>query len=145
MTQKQNGDPVGGKTFLSTSKDSEAGQVRHQHVCVIFLPSRHSLFIRNLFLEPKWWTSITAYRFDNIWGSKSAKSIQNNGRTRTGWLTRTVCWCTLLCRCSSVWPPKWGCGLGPKSSLFAWFGPFWMFLVFKNEIADISVLLPGCP
>jgi hypothetical protein len=41
MTQKQNGDLDGGKTFLSTSKDSEASQVRHLHVSVVFLLLRH--------------------------------------------------------------------------------------------------------
>jgi hypothetical protein len=34
--QKQNGNPVGEKAFLSTCKESEASQVRHLHVCVIF-------------------------------------------------------------------------------------------------------------
>jgi hypothetical protein len=36
LTQKQNGDPAGGKAFLFTSKESEASQVRHLHVCAIF-------------------------------------------------------------------------------------------------------------
>jgi len=34
--QKENGDPVGGNAYLTTSKESEASQVRHLHVCVIF-------------------------------------------------------------------------------------------------------------
>ena len=41
MVQKQNGDPVGGKAVLSTSKESEASQIRRLHVCVIFLLLRH--------------------------------------------------------------------------------------------------------
>ena len=95
-------------------------QGKSGHVCDNF--TFKALFIRDLFLEPKWWTSITACRFYNIWGCKSARSIRNNGRTGTGWLTRTVCCWTLLCPCNSFWPLKRGHGHGPQSYLFAWFG-----------------------
>jgi hypothetical protein len=59
------------------------------------------LFIRNFFLQAKWLTGITTRRFSNVWRSKSAENVQNDGETITGSFTMTMCQHTFLFQCSN--------------------------------------------
>jgi hypothetical protein len=47
--------------------------------------------------------STTTWRFWSVWGSKSAKNVQNDGITRTEYFTMTMCQCTLLCLWGNFW------------------------------------------
>jgi hypothetical protein len=53
-------------------KESKARQVEHQERVGDLFWLR-AFFVRNLFLQAKWLTSITARRFCSVWGSKYAK------------------------------------------------------------------------
>lgn len=55
-----------------------------------------ALFLRNLFLQTKCYTSITTGKFFSVWGSKCTESLWNSGGARTAWFTMTVCLLTLL-------------------------------------------------
>lgn len=60
------------------SEESEASQVEHQECVLDRFPNQRALFIRNLFLQARWLTSITTGKCRNAWGSVVAQLLMNN-------------------------------------------------------------------
>jgi len=81
-----------------------------------------ALFITNLFLQTKQFTSISSRR--------SSRNVRNTGRTRTGWFTTPMCQLTLLHQYNNFWLPK-TC-LWSSPSLLAHYGPLWIILASMN-------------
>jgi hypothetical protein len=127
------------KLVLSMPEERQASWFEHQEqVGDTFLTARE-LIIRNLFLQAKRLTSITTGRFLNVWMSKCAENIQNDGKTRTGLFTATMCQHTLLCQCNNFWLLKtwlW------TPTLLIW--PLWFLLIFENKITAETAFFPGC-
>jgi hypothetical protein len=60
------------------SEESEASQVEHQERVLDRFPTQSALFIRNLFLQARWLTSITTGKCRNAWGSVVAQRLMKN-------------------------------------------------------------------
>lgn len=125
MAQKQNGDPVGGKAFLSTSKGSEASQVRHLHVCVIFLLLRHcSSGICSW--SPNGQPALQPVGLATFEGDQDSVLVHTALTLQQFLTTKTWLW---------PWPPVFLICL------------IWSLLNVScfQKIADIGVFFPGCP
>jgi hypothetical protein len=103
VTQKLNSSPLSRKVHhLHTRRTwGKSGQTSRAGWRSFLTVS--ALFIRNLYLQAKWLTSNTSRSFINDWGSKSARHILNNGRTKTGQFILTTYQCTLPCQCRNFW------------------------------------------
>jgi len=60
------------------SEESEASQVEHQECVLDRFPTQRAPFIRNLFLQARWLSSITAGKCRNAWGSVVTQLLMNN-------------------------------------------------------------------
>ena len=103
--QKPNSSPLNGLSLPCPCLKSSQTSRRWWQFFFDFEGIFHWEFF---FLEAKRLTGITIRTFCNVWRRKSAEDVQNDGRTRTGWLNITMC--TVLFQCSNFWLLKvWLC------------------------------------
>ena len=142
ITWKPKSSPVSDKVQPLHAWRKQCKLCGTSRACDYILTVR-TFFIRNLFLQVKQLSSFSARRFCKVWGCKSTKNIQNNGRTSTGQHTMTMPKHTLVCHCSSFWLLK--------TWLVFPYPPYWPdlalcdFFLFSRMIAAKRISFPGYP